>query len=77
MPAIVGLHLYVWNRKVLRADVWKVLAFVCVAWDILNNFLISPAVSGEWPGLETFLGLLLFAPLYIALFRYAYGTWPE
>ncbi len=77
IPALVCLHLHIWDKKFLSNKFWKPYAFVFVGWDLLYNLLLHPINSGE-----KMTPLILVAPailslLYIALFRYAFRRWGE
>ena len=76
VPALIALHLYVWDRKVLRAAFWKVFAFGFIAWIWVSILVITPAVSGVLFDPWYLIAIPVYLPFYVALFRYAYRGWP-
>ena len=76
VPALIALHLYVWDQKVLRAAFWKVFAFGVSIHFIAWTFVITPAVSGVPLDPWYLISLPIYLPFYVALFRYAYRGWP-
>ena len=72
MTAAVALVLHTWDIRTLSTSFWKAVAFGFIGY--LTGIFLSAPIEGEgvlW-GMVTVL-----IPLYIALFRYAYRTWPE
>jgi len=74
-PALIALHLHVWDFKFLSATFWKPYAFAFLAWDLCYNLVLNPIQMGQ--GFKpVFLVLPAIAsPLYVALFRYAFRSW--
>jgi Protein of unknown function (DUF2510) len=70
--AVVALVLHTWDRRTLSTSFWKAFAFGFVGY--LTALTLSTPVEG---GMFPWSAVTLFIPLYVALFRYAYRTWPE
>jgi hypothetical protein len=76
IPALVALHLHIWDKRVLSASFWKPYAFVLPVWDLALDLLLAPLVTEKNPGIiEQLLGLCILVPLYVAVFRYAFRDW--
>jgi hypothetical protein len=72
LPALIALHLHVWDVKFLSSAFWKPYAVVYVTWDVYFNLVINPMRLGK----PVLLVLPVVAlPLYVALFRYAFRSW--
>jgi hypothetical protein len=74
-PGIVAMHLHIWDQPSFRPAVWKIYAFIFLAWDFTANLLIEPALTREPLGFNSLIGFLLMIPLYVAVFRYAFRKW--
>ena len=77
IPALVGLHLHVWDVKFLSSAFWRPYAFAFCAWDLSFNLVLSPLRShgGFQPALLMLPAIAL--PLYVAVFSYAFRPWVE
>lgn len=76
VPMFVALHLHVWDRRLLPGLVWRCYTFVMAGWQLAYGVVIEPAVTGVSPSPGSFIGLALQLPIFVALFRYAFRTWP-
>jgi hypothetical protein len=71
---ISGLFGYAYRKRVFRRRFWAWCALLLPTWDLVLNFLLyrphgyEPAISA--------VGVLLFVPEYVALWRYARSS-PE
>jgi hypothetical protein len=72
IPALIALHLHVWDVKFLSSAFWKPYAVVYLTWDVYYNLVINPMRLGK-PVLLVVPVVAL--PLYVALFRYAFRSW--
>ena len=75
LPSLAALYLHIWDTKLLVPVFWKIYAFVLIAWDLLHNLLIDPALTGEKLGSDALFGAMIFLPLYFAVFRYGFRNW--
>jgi hypothetical protein len=75
MPALVALHLHIWDKKILAASFWKPYVFIFYAWDLSFNLLIEPTISGEKFDPISLIVPIILIPFYVALFRYAFRKW--
>jgi hypothetical protein len=73
--ALLALFLHIWNRRLFSAQPWKLYAFAYLAWDLVFNIVIAPAVQGQPFVPSDLWGAALLVPLYVAVFRYAFRTW--
>jgi hypothetical protein len=74
-PGLVAMHLHIWDEQVFHPAVWKVYAFVFIAWDLCFNILIEPRITNEPFGSDSLIGFCIMIPLYVAVFRYAFRKW--
>jgi hypothetical protein len=74
-PSWVALHLHIWDKRFLSAMFWRPYAFGAVIWDVIYNVYIDhpKEPQSRW----IYLVILIFIPLYIALFRYAFRQWDD
>src|SRR4051812_25697686 len=72
LPGLIALHLHIWDKQVFHPAVWKIYAFVFLAWDLCFNILIEPRITNEALGFDALVGAVILLPLYVALFRYAF-----
>jgi hypothetical protein len=77
LPSIVAMFLHMWDARLLVSVFWKVYAFVLIAWDLLFNLFLHPAVTGDKLGQYDLIGAIVLLPLYIAVFRYAFRNWEK
>jgi hypothetical protein len=75
IPALVALHLHIWDKRFLPTTFWKPYAFVFLAWEFLRNLLLEPVLSGKPFDPVILVVPVLLLPLYIGIFRYAFRTW--
>jgi hypothetical protein len=76
IPALIALHLHVWDVKFLSSTFWRPYAFVYFAWDLCYNIVLNPMQiggGGFTPGLLVLPVIAL--PLYVAVFSYAFRNW--
>ena len=72
IPALIALHMHVWDVRFLSAGFWRLFAFGYLAWDVYFNLVLDFMRLGE----ARFLIMPVFSlPLYVALFRYAFRDW--
>jgi hypothetical protein len=75
IPSLVALHLYIWDKNAFSQKFWKPYSFVFLAWELIYNLFIQPMDSGK-PFQPAFLIVpVIFLPLYVALFKYAFRRW--
>lgn len=65
-PSWAALFLYAYKKRFLNVRFWKPYFLIFVSYDIYHNFTSEEITSGTW------LGLLFFMPIYIALYLYAF-----
>ena len=75
LPGLVALFLHIWDTKLFVQPFWKIYSFVIVAWDLLFNLFIQPVITGEPLEPGAAIGFIIFLPLYVAIFRYAFRNW--
>ncbi len=75
IPSLVALHLHIWDKRILPSVVWKVYAFVFLAWQLLYGFFLEPAAAGEPFQAADLIVPLVMIPLLVAVFRYAFRDW--
>jgi len=75
IPALIALHLHVWDVKFLSSAFWKPYAFVYCIWDVCYNLVINPMQLGGHFKAELLVIPVFALPLYVALFRYAFRSW--
>ena len=72
LPALIALHLHIWDVKLLSSGFWRPYAFIYFAWDVYYNLVLNPMQFSK----PVLMVLPLIAlPLYIALCRYAFRNW--
>ena len=77
LVSLVGLFGYVWKRQIFSRVFWAAFLPIALVWDLayevaFHNPAISPAgASSRTPELLV-VGVLIL-PLYVALFKYAFG----
>ena len=76
IPALIALHLHVWDVKFLSSTFWKPYAFAYCAWDLYYNFMDPARIKGGFQSRFVILQLVAL-PLYVAVFRYAFREWSE
>jgi hypothetical protein len=69
IPALLALHLHVWDKRLVSASFWRPYAFVLPVWDAVFSFLLAPMVTGKRGQPIELLGFCLLLPLYVAVFR--------
>jgi len=76
IPALIALHLHVWDVRILSSTFWKPYAFAYCAWDLYYN-LVDPVHL--WGGFKLRLLILpvVALPMYVAVIRYAFREWSE
>jgi hypothetical protein len=76
MSALIVLHLNTWDKGVGTPTSRKVYAFTCI---LLLFYIVFPLFRSKPQPLisETFLGLLILLPLFIAVFIYAFRNWED
>jgi hypothetical protein len=74
MPALIVLHLNVWDKEVGTPTSRKAYAFTFLTC-ILFFFIVLPLFRSKPLNHEIFLGLLILLPLFIAVFSYAFRNW--
>ena len=72
LPALIALHLHIWDVKFLSSGFWKPYAVFYLTWDLYYNLVINPMRFSE-PVL--FVLPVIALPLYVALCRYAFRKW--
>jgi len=76
IPALIALHLHVWDVEFLSAAFWKPYAFAYIAWDLCYNLALNPLLIGGGGFRPVLLLLPLVAlPLYVAVLSYAFRRW--
>jgi hypothetical protein len=70
--ATLGLFGYTYGKNIFCTLYWKIFFLALICWEIYANiFLTSP--SDQFFSTSSYcIGLILFAPLYIAIFLYAF-----
>ena len=76
-PSLLALFLHIWDTRLFVQLLWKIYAFVLIAWDLFLNLLIQPGITGHSFEPADLIGFVILAPLYVAVFRYAFRNWDE
>jgi hypothetical protein len=75
--SIVGLFGFVWRQQILSRRFWQIFVPVSLAWMVLYRLVLyNPLIFFGNIGTQTpelILGGIFFVPLYVGLFRYAFG----
>jgi len=75
IPALIALHLHVWDLKFLPSTFWRPYAFVYLAWDLCYNLVLNPMqVGGRFKSVLLVLPVIAL-PLNVAVFSYAFREW--
>jgi hypothetical protein len=75
--SITGLFGFVWRQQILSRPFWQIFVPVSLAWMVLyrlvlyNPRIFFGSIATQKP--ELILGGIFFVPLYVGLFRYAFG----
>ena len=77
LAQLLALYLYIWDRKCLTATLWRFFACGSLAWDVVYNLWLYPAVTGHPLMAIDLVVVPALIPLYVALFRYAFQDWRE
>jgi uncharacterized membrane protein AbrB (regulator of aidB expression) len=72
VPALIGLHFYIWDKKSLSPTIWKFYCYAFFTWEIAYNLLLEPMHTKERFNPLIFVVFVFLLPLYFALFKYAY-----
>ncbi len=75
IPALVALHLHIWDKRCCFARIWRLYAFAFIVWELTYNIVLQPIQSGKRFDAVLLVMPIVFLPLYIALFRYAFRKW--
>lgn len=75
LPGLIAMHLHIWDKQLFHPAVWKIYAFVMLAWDLSFNIFIEPRITNEPFALSSMIGMCVLIPLYFAVFRYAFRHW--
>src|SRR5581483_7903598 len=59
LPGLIALYLHIWDKQVFHPLVWKIYAFVFLAWDICFNTLIEPRITNESLGWDSLVGFVI------------------
>lgn len=70
LVALVGLFGYAYNKKIGKRRFWQFWLLLLIPWDILYNFFL--AKHPDVPKILVVVGIVLFLPEYIALYRYSF-----
>lgn len=76
--ALAGLYGYAWGKALLSDGFWKIFFFVIIIWNILYHYFLPPppkvaeSLNGQSPQSAATIGLIIFIPLFIAVYSYAY-----
>ena len=70
LTALLGLYLLAFRKKIFTARFWKTFFCIYIAWDFTINILM-----GNF-GLDGIIrGIILFGPLYMAVYFYGFKFW--
>ena len=83
--AMVGLYAYIWRKELITKIFWKVFFIITIFWNIFYLYILplpeKVLESFEQSGMSNFTGstlsLILFIPLIVALYLYAFGSLEE
>jgi hypothetical protein len=77
LPALVVLHLHIWDKRLLSAKFWKPYAFFYILWDFVFNIILEPLTRGRQFDASDLIGGFILIPFYVGVFRYAFRKWNE
>jgi hypothetical protein len=79
LPALVGLLMHAWGRAAAAPQLWRAYFFVFLTWSLYRNIVLEwasellMAIGVSFSILQVFIYVLLFCPLYYALFKTAFS----
>ena len=69
--ATTGLFGYTYKKNIFSPVFWKIFFCVLLFWEIYTSVVLSPPAP-DTTTLGCCIGLILFIPLYLAVFLYAF-----
>lgn len=73
---LVGLHAFVWKKKIFSINFWKVFFFISLIWGIYYLYIVPIPTNFKVDGVSQFssalLSTILNAPLAVAIFLYSF-----
>jgi hypothetical protein len=79
LPALAGLLMHAWGRAAAAPQLWRAYFFVFLTWSLYKNIVLAwaaellKAIGVSFSILQVFMYILLFCPLYYALFKTAFS----
>lgn len=76
--ALTGLYGYAWEKRIFSQGYWKAFFFIMIIWNIIYHYFIIPpakvtqSLQGQSPQSAATIGLIIFIPLFIAIYNYGY-----
>jgi hypothetical protein len=76
--AAVGMFGYAWEKGFIGQAYWKIFFFVLIIWTIVYHYFIpvpakiAETLQGQSQASAATIGLIIFIPLFIAIFLYGY-----
>ncbi len=70
LTALFGLYLLAFRKKIFNAMFWKTFFCIYIAWEFTVNILM-----GHFALSDIIQGIILFGPLYMALYFYGFKFW--
>jgi len=76
--ALTGLYGYAWGKNIFSQGYWKIFFFIMILWNIYYHYFIPPpskvaeSLNGQSPQSAATIGLIMFIPLFIAIYSYGY-----
>lgn len=75
MSALIALHLNVWDKEVGTQTSRKVYLLTFITWKLLYNIVLYPELWNKLNPEMLFISLLIWLPLYVAVFIFAFRNW--
>jgi hypothetical protein len=69
---VLALVLYAWGRPLLSGGFWRMYFWWLVGWEALYLLVLSPAMDPARINAAVVRGLIIIAPMYVGLWRYAF-----
>ncbi len=72
LPSLLGLYGFAFQKNLLKKPLWKLYFVTLLTWDFYYHFLLQGLKRQCPPSPEALILLVTLAPMYLALFQYAF-----
>jgi len=70
IPSLIAVFLYAYKKRLFGARFWKIYFLIFVTYEVYRN--VEPIIGGEEVAADWWIGFIIFIPLYVALYLYAF-----